>query len=807
MYSGVQKTLIMTFFRKHRFRSIAIATFGIIIGLPYGLMAIMLQEDKNFTLTDAMQAESRYVIQSLEKTHYNKKPIVQLDVNEFINNYINDLDSNHLFLKQPEVDQFHVHFDKTMITFLKQGNLYPAFEIFKVFKNDFRARIAWVLDRLEKPFDFSSKDSFIPVRKDLPFPENDIEANKLWENRLKFELLNELLSEPVETKDKKVEDKKIEEKKAQYTFEEKKTDNKKSEDKVKVETVIKTQNPKEKLEEKKATPTFEEELKTAIENVRKRYERLKESIDEIDAHEIQEIFLTSLAEMYDPHSSYFSSDTLEEFSMMLSNSLVGIGATLSLEDGYCTIKELIAGGPAERSKELKPNDKILAVAQGDKDFVDIIGMKLRKAVRLIRGEKGTVVRLLIRPADGDPSDKKIVTLTRDEICLTSNLSEAKLYEIKRNNKIFKIGVIEIPSFYAPSDINSTEPGVTRDVEELIIKLKKLGMDGLILDLRYNGGGLLPEAITLTGLFIPIGPVVHVRNAQGQIREYLDTNPEITWRGPLVILTSKFSASASEIFAGALKSYRRAVIVGDSSTHGKGTVQLLNEISKPITLSLWSKNTPKMGATKFTVQKWYLPDGSSTQLKGVPSDIVIPSINEYLPVAEGDLPNALSWDAIQTMPWTDESIEKYADSVDDKTLNKIREMSLKRQTSLEEFSFLKDTIEHFRKKRDQKEFSLNFDARKNERKDDNQFTKNMETWLDKLSTQKFEAQDIKLNATPAKPETITPTNSLLDDLETAESKNTLAKFDIYKREGLRIMSDYIELQYGNNPEKLKKESSQ
>lgn len=757
--------------------------FAIISLLPCSLIALA-KEDKDFSITDAMKAESRYVVQSLEKTHYNKKPIAQLDTSKFIDNYINDLDTNHLFLKQPEVDQFHIHFDKTMITFLKQGNIYPAFEIFKVFRNDFQARIAWVLNRLGKPFDFTTQETYIPIRKDLPFPADDMESDELWEKKLKFELLSELLSDPVETKEKNSE-------------------NKKTEEKSKLEVVNQTESVKERLEEKKSAPTFEEELKTAVENVRKRYERLKESIDEIDAHEVQEIFLRSLSEMYDPHSSYYSPDTLEEFSMILSNSLVGIGASLAIEDGYCTIKELIAGGPAEYSKALKANDKILAVAQGNNEFVDVIGMSLRKTVRLIRGEKGTVVRLLIQPADGSPTDKKIVSLTRDEIRLTSNLSEAKLYEIKRNERIFKIGVIEIPSFYAPTDPNSKEPSVTRDVEELIAKLKKLGMEGLVLDFRYNGGGLLPEAITLTGLFIPIGPVVHVRNAEGQIREYIDTDPGVSWKGPLVILTTKFSASASEILAGALKSYHRAIIVGDTSTHGKGTVQHLNEISKPMSLSLWSKNNTKMGATKFTVQKWYLPDGSSTQLRGVPSDIIIPSINEYLPVSEGDLPNALTWDAIHTIPWTDEGIEKYTDSVKPETLNNIRQMSLARQNSLEEFSFLKDTIEHFKKSRDQKEFSLNLNSRKNERKIDNEFTKKMEVWLDKLSTQKFEAQDVKLDSTPAKPEVITTNTSE----EIGTSKNTLAKFDIYKREALRIMSDYIETQREKDPLKLQKEISE
>lgn len=821
-----------------------IALRSLIFIITLFICPLMALENKDFTVTDAMKSESRYVIQSLEKTHYNKKPISQLDTKKFIDNYIDGLDLNHLFLLQPQVDQFHTHFDKTLLTFLKQGNIYPAFEIFKTFKNDFHQRITWVLSRLEQPFDFSSDDTYIPVRKDLPFPIDEAEANKLWEKRLKFELLSELLSEPIEAENNKANVKKL--KFVKEKLEEKgnfyseielfkiykadffKPSNYWVSDPLNKPFSFSTQNiyissknnwlspvkdvNKLLKNQTKAIPTFEEELKAAIVNLKKRYEQLKENIDEIDAQEIQEIFLTNLAEMYDPHSSYFSAETLEEFSVALSNSLVGIGATLTIEDNYCTIKELITGGPAERSKELKPNDKILSVAQGDKEFVDVIGMKLKKTVRLIRGEKGTPVRLLIQPADGGPTDKKIVTLTRDEIRLTSNLAEAKLYEMKRDNNTFKIGVIEIPSFYASNEGISyyatnekykNEPSVTRDVSELITKLKKLGMQGLVLDLRYNGGGLLPEAITLTGLFIPIGPVVHVRNAEGQIREYIDTNPEMLWKGPLLILTSKFSASASEIFAGALKSYHRAFIVGDSTTHGKGTVQLLSEINKPITLSLWSKNTPKMGATKFTVQKWYLPDGSSTQLKGVPSDILIPSINEHLPIAEADLSNPLPWDAIHTIPWTDESIESYADVVDNETLKKINKMSIDRQNSLEEFSFLKDTIEHFRKKRDQKEFSLNLATRKSERANDSAFTKNMEAWLDKLSTNKFELQDIRLNSAPSKPNA--NDNNLTDD--EAASKTTLAKFDIYKREGIRIMSDYIELQAEKNPIKLQKEISE
>lgn len=760
--------------------------------------SLIAQEDKDFVVTDAMRAESRYVIQALERTHYNKKPLTQLNANEFIKEYLNDLDPNHLIFLQEEVNDIYARFDPTMIAFLKQGNIFPAFEIFKIFRKDFRKRIEWVMKRLEAPFDFSDNSTFIPARKDLPWPKSVAEADNFWDNRLKFDLLSEMLTDPVDKKDAAPKNQTSLPPPSPQTLEKD------------LQTAVSIEKKDNVTKNETSSPilsqTFEENLQTAIANLRKRYGRLKEQIEEIDTSEIQEIFLTNLAKMYDPHSSYYSAESLQELSMMLSNSLVGIGATLSTEDNYCTIKELIAGGPAERSKELKPNDKILAVSQGDKEFVDIIGMKLRKAVSLIRGDRGTPVRLLIRPADGELNDRKIVSLIRDEIRLTSNLAEANIYEIKKDNNIFKIGVIEVPSFYAPNDSKTNEPSTTRDVKELIVKLKKMGMEGLILDLRYNGGGLLPEAITLTGLFIPIGPVVHVRDAQGQIREFLDTSRDIVWKGPLAILTSKFSASASEIFAGALKSYHRALIIGDKSTYGKGTVQLLSEISRPLSVSLWNKNITKMGATKFTIQKWYLPDGSSTQLKGVPSDIIIPSVNDLLPIAEADLSNALAWDSIQTIPWTDET-EKYTNIIKDKTLNILRDISLKRQGTLEEFGYLRDTIDHFKKRQDQKEYSLNLDLRKNEKKNDNDFKKAMEARLEEFSKLKFTALDVKLDSVVKEPELTAQLEKSLNETLESDMHNTFAKFDIYKREGLRIMSDYIDLQMKENPQKLREQISE
>lgn len=801
----------MIFVQEKYFITKKITPFAVCLNIFCSLFA---QEDKDFIVTDGMRTESRYVVQALERTHYNKKPIAQLNSNEFINDYLNHLDANHLFFSQEEVNDIHNRFDPTMITFLKQGNIFPAFEIFKTFRKNFRTRVDWIMKRLDQPFDFSMNDTFIPTRKDLPFASSLENANDLWEKRLKYELLNEILTDPIDNKDlqylshhhfypqfflkEEIEDLDIGLNPKAISF-------------LKQNNFYLPLNNFNIIQKNLQYPiewtvlpnseNFEHNLQTAIQTVRKRYEVLKEHVDELDTSEIQEVFLTCLAEMYDAHSSYFSAESLEDFSIALSNSLVGIGAKLSMTDNYCTIEELIAGGPAERCKELKANDKILAVSQGgDKDFVDIIGMKLRKAVSLIRGDQGTTVRLLIRPADGALNDRKIVSLARDEIRLTSNLAEAKIYEIPKDNSSFKIGVIELSSFYAPSDNKSNEPSTTKDVKELIVKLKKMGMQGLVLDLRYNGGGLLPEAITLTGLFMPMGPVVHVRDSQGQIREFIDTSTDITWKGPLAILTSKFSASASEIFAGALKNYNRAIIIGDTSTYGKGTVQLLSEISKPISVSLWNKNNPKMGATKFTIQKWYLPDGSSTQLKGVPSDIVIPSINELLSMAEADLPHALSWDSIQTIPWTDESTEKYTSTINNDMLNHLRGSSLQRQQSLEEFQYLSDTIANFKKRQAQKEFSLNLAERKNEKTIDRNFRKTMEKKLANLSTLKIDGLDVKLDSVLQEPALTAQLNTLTESSE-LDSKNSLAKFDVYKRESLRIMSDFIDLQMKKDPKKL------
>lgn len=730
--------------------------------------------------TDKMRMETRYVVQNIEQIHYANKPITDIDSKEFIKSYINDYDPNHLFFTQPEVDTLYERFSAPMTFYLRQGNLFPAFEIFNLYREQADSRITWIEDYLSQPITLETLDFYTPDRKDLPWPSTQEAANELWKKRIKYELLNEVLGDDAENIDCGAAicwdaiDRFIEQ---NYNYIELRPTpaerlSELTPEKESAYFVLK--NPSHLATKEKS---YEEKVSESKESVLKRYQRLRKVIKNIDPPEVQEIFLTTFTQMYDPHSNFLSADSMEEFAIAMHNSLVGIGAVLSEEDGICTIKELLPGGPAEKSKQLHPDDKIVGVAQGSGPMVDIMGLNLRKIVKKIRGKKGTRVRLLIWPAGSDPSKRKTITLIRDEIKLTTNLAEAQLFDLEQDRVTMKIGVVDLPTFYGSGDPISDDPSTTRDVKELIEKLKDNGMEGLILDLRRNGGGLLSEAINLTGLFIGTGPVVQVKNTIGQLNEYIDSNPEVTWKGPLIILVSRYSASASEIVAGALKSSNRAIIVGDESTHGKGTVQAIFEIDRSILARL---TQPKMGAAKITIQKWYLPDGNSTQLKGVESDIILPSINPYLSIGESDLPNALEWDSIRPLPWHIEDFGLITDS----TKQKLELKSEQRQKELEEFIYLNENIDWFREKREQKKFSLNYHQRQIEKDLDEHFRENRDKKLDELSRQPFKSQGIYLDSR-LENEKNTP---IEEDKEDEENK----RLDIHLRESLRIMADWIEI---------------
>jgi carboxyl-terminal processing protease len=416
----------------------------------------------------------------------------------------------------------------------------------------------------------------------------------------------------------------------------------------------------------------------------------------------------------------------DNFSINIKLSLYGIGALLQSEDGICKIKSLTDGGPAQRSKQLKPDDKIIAVAQSNQPPVDVVNMKLSKVVEQIRGPKDTEVRLTIIPADA-PNDtvRKVVTLVRDVIKLDDAAAKAKIIElpvekdVSGKDRMTRLGIIDLPSFYSAAGVEGRQSGVeqkstTADVARLLRKLMQEKVAGVILDLRHNGGGLLDEAINLTGLFIKDGPVVQVRDWDGRRAVDEDTDTSILYDGPLVVLTSRYSASASEILAGALQDYGRALIVGDSSTHGKGTVQSLLDL-KPIMRRSNISMTNDPGAVKVTIRKFYRASGASTQLKGVTPDIILPSVNNHIEVGEASLDNPLEWDTIPAANY--EKLNRVAPY-----LAELKRRSEQRIATDRDFAWVRQEVERFKKLQAEKSVSLNEAVRLKEKKENDERVK-------------------------------------------------------------------------------------
>jgi carboxyl-terminal processing protease len=474
----------------------------------------------------------------------------------------------------------------------------------------------------------------------------------------------------------------------------------------------------------------------------------------------------------------------EKFDQAMNNEFVGIGARLQDEDGYCTIKELLPGGPAEASRELEPNDIILKVAQAEGEYIDVVDMKLTNIVDLIKGPKDTLVRLEIRPIK-DPGSKKEVRIIRDKIKLTENLAKGYLKQLKINGKTTNVGVVELPSFYGSS---GKGPKATDDVEELITKLKSYDIEGLILDLRRNGGGYLSEAVNLTGLFIERGPVVQVKYSDGKIRKKFDFNPKISWNGPLLTLVSRYSASASEIVAGALQDHNRAIIVGDESTHGKGTVQSMIQMNLPFNL-LASRTHGKTSAAKITIQKYYLPSGNSTQINGVKSDISMPSINSLLPIGESDLENALPNDKIAAVNFR-KTNEQF--SFSENITSQLNDKATERRANSKSFKYLNENITFFKDKREQKEFSLNLNERLSQRSRERIESDSLKEKQDSLKEKSFPSKKILLSIVEDQIQQSRLARGLdQNSTQASEDFKIPENFDLQLHESLQILTDYLE----------------
>ncbi len=547
----------------------------------------------------------------LEEYHYRQQPLDPGLAEKFFDGYLDSLDPRHENFLQSDLAEFagfRTNLAALTVAGSRRGlaDLAPAFQIYDRYSQRFQQHSAYTGELLRREhFKFTADEQIQLDRRHAPYPKDLMAAQALWRQHLRYDYLQEKLAREI------------------------------------------TETNGLILVKPSATNAAE-----IVTTLARRYRWGQRMMTNLSSDNVLQVYLNALAHAYDPHSDYFSAPRAQDFSIGMNLGLFGIGAQLREDDGYCTIFELVRGGPADTSKQLKPKDRIIAVAQSNAPPVNVVDMDLEKVVQQIRGPKGTEVRLTISPA-ADPATRRVVTLVRDEINLESSEAKAQLVEMTDRHGITnRLGIIDLPSFYAPMDSAGNPNGratpryTSVDVAKLIKRLKLEGISGLIIDLRGNPGGSLEEAIRFTGLFIKDGPVVQARNPDGKVEVDADPDPDQLYAGPLVVLLNRLSASASEIAAAALQDYGRALIVGDTTTFGKGTVQNLNPL-RPFVRPANDNATNDPGVVKITIRKFYRINGASTQFKGVESDIVLPDVLNYsTQIGEAALDNALPWDTNQ-----------------------------------------------------------------------------------------------------------------------------------------------------------------
>jgi carboxyl-terminal processing protease len=527
--------------------------------------------------------ENQLITTILSRYHLRKLNLNDSLSSIIFDRYINNLDFSKLYLMKSDIELFENHrynLDDNILN----GELSVFYDLFNLYLKRVNQRNDYIGILLDQEFDFTTDEVFVFNRDSITWASNYDELNDRWKKRIK----NDAITYKLNGRD------------------------------------------------------WDYIRSTLI----KRYNNSTKFLNQYNSEDVFQLAMNSFTQAIDPHTNYLSPETSDNFKIDMSLSLEGIGARLQTEDDYTKIVEIIPGGPAASSKLLSADDKIIAVAQGeDGEFVDIIGWRITDAVKLIRGPKGTTVRLQIIPAKSDINAKiKEISLVRDKVKLEDQSAKKEILDIYQDDKAMRIGVIKVPSFYidfegqrrGEKDYRST----TRDVKNLLLELKSDNVDGVIIDLRNNGGGSLSEAIELTGLFIESGPVVQVKNSDESIDIGDDPDPAIVYNGPLAVMVNRFSASASEIFAGAIQDYERGIVLGEQ-TFGKGTVQNLIDLNR-----FSSRQRGDLGQLKITIAKYYRINGGSTQHLGVVPDIAFPSYIEPEEFGESSDPSALPWDQIE-----------------------------------------------------------------------------------------------------------------------------------------------------------------
>lgn len=594
--------------------------------------------------TQDQSMEARLVAGLLTQYHYQKTPIDDELSAIIYDEYLSSLDANkHYFLKE-DLEDFQKYRER-LDDHIKLGYLLPPYEIFNVFRKRFKERMDYIENDLSFDFDYD-KEEFLTINPDsIDYVSSTEELNDRWRKLIKSQAIDYKLDEKADTTIKRL--------------------------------------------------------------IKERYDRLNQTISGYESRDVFQLYMNTFAESFDPHSSYFSPITSENFKIRMSQSLEGIGATLTSDGNYTRVASVVPGGPAFESKVINTDDKILAVAQGeDGDFVDITGWRLDDVVQKIRGPKGTTVRLKVIEA-GTPISTGVpqeITIVRDKIKLENQVPYAEVKEVYRDGNQYNIGIITIPSFYlnfeamrnGEEDYGST----TKDVKAILDTIKA-EVDGIVIDLRSNGGGSLQEAIELSGLFIEEGPIVQIRDSDGEIELGKDEDEAIHYDGPLTVLTNRFSASASEIFSGAIQDYKRGVVIGEN-TFGKGTVQNLISLNQFV-----PKVKDTLGQVKLTLAKYYRVNGSSTQHRGVRPDIKMPSPYTAKTFGESSYQRALEWDQIES---SDYKVTDYINDDIIATLNEKHEKRLKEEQYLRN---LKNEVDEAVNQQSMYRISLNIAERKAE----------------------------------------------------------------------------------------------
>jgi carboxyl-terminal processing protease len=681
------------------------AILALLLSMGVRAEIVSLEQTEIPASSEKQQRTLKLINYLIDKSHYRAIDLDDQFSEQVLEAYLKQLDPSRSFFLQGDIDQFYklrYEFD----TFIKEGTLKPAFAIFSIFRTRVEQRVEYALSRLHQEFDFSLEEQYELDREEANWVKSVEQLDDIWRKRIKNDMLSLRLAG--------------------------------------------------------------KEGKEIIKTLDRRYTHIARRTRQFKSEDVFQTFTNAYVSSVEPHTSYFSPRASENFKINMRLSLEGIGAVLQTDNEYTLVRRIVPGGPADKGGELGTEDRIVGVGQGDSEIVDVIGWRLDDVVELIRGPKASTVRLEVLPGEsGLEGETEIIAIVRDEIRLEEQAARKKILDLETDHGFSKIGLIDLPSFYVDFDgMHSGDPdfkSTTRDVRKLLEEFREDNIDGLVIDLRGNGGGALTEAIALTGLFIKKGPVVQVENSGGNVQVDRDPDPEIVYTGPLAVLVDAYSASASEIFAGAIQDYHRGLIIGEP-TFGKGTVQNL------VNLNRFARNDGNLGQLKVTIAQFFRVNGDSTQFRGVTPDLVWPSADRGSDIGERAYDNAIPWRQIKKTDF-----DPFLDSPDNSALSKTRSRHEQRIIDNPDFRYYMEVSDINRERREIKSITLNENARKSER--------NMR------DQQRLELENRKRQALGEK---TFATVDLLEEYDKKEQKRSESdrKPDAFVMESARILGDYI-----------------